>query len=209
MNFDLSMPAQLTSALGPDLLLMGGAMLLLLWAGWRRESDEHQRSVGILSIVLCILTMIAVGYYAYQSYDTIETVFAHEEPQDVLEPVVIAESGDGGPVTLLPQLASANGTQVRIRNANEALPEEAGPPWKQRGRLNVLLLGADAGPGRGGLRWVKAEHFVRPTGGELGARCGRLILAGITRLIGSGRLRTEHVGVATLCEFYVLRGLKL
>jgi NADH-quinone oxidoreductase subunit N len=68
MNFDLSMPAQLTSALGPDLLLMGGAMILLLWSGWRPESDAHQRSVGVLSIVLCVLTMIAVGYYAYQGY---------------------------------------------------------------------------------------------------------------------------------------------
>jgi NADH-quinone oxidoreductase subunit N len=68
MNFDLSKPAQLTAALGPDLLLMVGAMMLLLWAGWRRESDAHQRSVGILSIGLCVLTMIAVGYYAYQGY---------------------------------------------------------------------------------------------------------------------------------------------
>jgi len=68
MNFDLSMPAQLTAALGPDLLLMGGAMILLLWSGWRPESDAHQRSVGVLSIVLCVLTMIAVGYYAYQGY---------------------------------------------------------------------------------------------------------------------------------------------
>ncbi len=68
MSFDLSMPAQLTAALGPDLLLMAGAMILLLWSGWRPESDAHQRSVGILSIALCILTMVAVGYYAYQGY---------------------------------------------------------------------------------------------------------------------------------------------
>ncbi len=68
MNFDLSMPSQLTAALGPDLLLMGGAMILLLWSGWRPESDAHQRSVGILSIALCVLTMVAVGYYAYQGY---------------------------------------------------------------------------------------------------------------------------------------------
>jgi NADH-quinone oxidoreductase subunit N len=68
MSFDLNMPAQLTAALGPDLLLMGGAMILLLWSGWRPESDAHQRSVGILSIVLCVLTMVAVGYYAYNGY---------------------------------------------------------------------------------------------------------------------------------------------
>lgn len=68
MQFDLTRPAQLTSALGPDLLLMGGAMLLLIWAGWRRESDEHQRSVGILSMALCIFTMVAVAYYAYVGY---------------------------------------------------------------------------------------------------------------------------------------------
>jgi NADH-quinone oxidoreductase subunit N len=47
---------------------MGGSMLLLLWAGWRPESDEHQRSVGLLSMALCIFTMVAVGYYAYTGY---------------------------------------------------------------------------------------------------------------------------------------------
>jgi NADH-quinone oxidoreductase subunit N len=68
MSFDLAAPAQLTWALGPDLLLMAGAMVLLLWAGWRPESDAHQRQVGIASIVLCIVTMAAVGYYAYAGY---------------------------------------------------------------------------------------------------------------------------------------------
>jgi NADH-quinone oxidoreductase subunit N len=76
MRFDLSMPGQLSSALGPDLLLLSGAMLLLLWSGWRRESDEHQRNVGILSIALCIFTMVAVGYYAYQGYTSTNGVIA-------------------------------------------------------------------------------------------------------------------------------------
>ena len=76
MNFDLSQPAQLSSALGPDLIMMGGAMLLLLWAGWRRETNEHQRSVGILSIALCVITMIAVGYYAYEGYTASNGVIA-------------------------------------------------------------------------------------------------------------------------------------
>ena len=68
MSFDLSLPAQLSGALGPDLFLMGGAMLLLLWSGWRPESDEHQRSVGILSMALCIFTMGLVGFYAHEGY---------------------------------------------------------------------------------------------------------------------------------------------
>jgi NADH-quinone oxidoreductase subunit N len=68
VNFDLNLPAQLSGALGPDLLLIGGAMILLLWSAWRPESDEHQRNIGILSIALCIVTMVAVGYYAYTGY---------------------------------------------------------------------------------------------------------------------------------------------
>src|SRR4051812_33748551 len=89
MQFDLSMPAQLTSALGPDLLLMGGAMVLLLWSGWRRESDEHQRSVGILSMALCIFTMVAVGYYAYQGYTATVGVIAVDNFRWALDEIVL------------------------------------------------------------------------------------------------------------------------
>jgi NADH-quinone oxidoreductase subunit N len=59
-TFSLAIPSQLTAALIPDLLLMAGAMALLLWAVWRKESPEHQRSVGVLSIGLCVATLIAV-----------------------------------------------------------------------------------------------------------------------------------------------------
>ena len=58
--YDLSMPPHLMAALLPDLILVGGAMLLLLWAVWRRESPAHQRSVGVLSIGLCVATLVAV-----------------------------------------------------------------------------------------------------------------------------------------------------
>jgi NADH-quinone oxidoreductase subunit N len=58
--YDLSIPSHLMAALLPDLILAGGAMLLLLWAVWRRESASHQRSVGVLSIGLCVATLVAV-----------------------------------------------------------------------------------------------------------------------------------------------------
>jgi NADH-quinone oxidoreductase subunit N len=57
-RLDLAVPADLTLALVPDLVLMGGAMLLLIWAAWRPDSDAHQRRVGLASIVLAGITMV-------------------------------------------------------------------------------------------------------------------------------------------------------
>jgi NADH-quinone oxidoreductase subunit N len=57
-TLDLTIPGQLSLALLPDLVLMGGAMLLLLWAAWRPDSDAHQRSVGIGSIVLSGIVLV-------------------------------------------------------------------------------------------------------------------------------------------------------
>lgn len=62
MTYDLSIPAQLSAALMPDLLLMGGAMILMLFAAWRPDSDQHQRAVGYGSLGLLLLTMVAVVY---------------------------------------------------------------------------------------------------------------------------------------------------
>ena len=65
---DLSVPVQLTIALGPDLLLMGGAMILLLWAAWRPDGPGHQRSIATASIVLTILTAAATWWYLIHGY---------------------------------------------------------------------------------------------------------------------------------------------
>ena len=64
MTFDLSIPAQLMGALVPDIVLMVGAMVLMLYAAWRPESAEHQRRVGLASVAVIVVTVIAVAWYA-------------------------------------------------------------------------------------------------------------------------------------------------
>ncbi len=76
MTFDLSIPGQLMSALGPDLLLMGGAMLLLLWSAWKPESDAHQRNVGVASIVLCITVIVAIAFYVARADTSLPGIIA-------------------------------------------------------------------------------------------------------------------------------------
>ncbi|HVZ47580.1 MAG TPA: NADH-quinone oxidoreductase subunit N [Gemmatimonadaceae bacterium] len=63
MTFDLSQPAGLMGALGPDIVLMVGAMALMLFAAWRPESDAHQRTVGYASIGIIGLTAVAIAVY--------------------------------------------------------------------------------------------------------------------------------------------------
>ena len=58
--FDLSIPAHLLHAYLPDLIVMGGGMLLLLWAVWRPESETHSRAVAYGAIGLCAAGMAAV-----------------------------------------------------------------------------------------------------------------------------------------------------
>ncbi len=63
---NLSIPSQLSFALLPDLVLMGGAMLLLIWAAWRPESIRHQRAVGTAAIALLVITAVLIGWFMLQ-----------------------------------------------------------------------------------------------------------------------------------------------
>ena len=64
MPLDLTKGLQLSLALTPDLLLFAGAMLLMLFAAWQSDSAEHQRRVGMASLVLIALTIVAVVTFA-------------------------------------------------------------------------------------------------------------------------------------------------
>ncbi len=65
-TFDLTIPSQLMTALAPDITLMVGAMGLLLWAAWGRESIQRQRAVGVGGMILCGIVAAMVVYFMQQ-----------------------------------------------------------------------------------------------------------------------------------------------
>jgi NADH-quinone oxidoreductase subunit N len=64
------------TALGPDIILMAGAMCLLLWSAWRPESDAHQRNVGVASIALCVTVIVAIAFYVARGDDALPGIIA-------------------------------------------------------------------------------------------------------------------------------------
>ena len=60
MTFDLSIPAQLLAALAPDLILMGGAMILMVIAALRPETNENQRAIGGMAVMVLLAAAAAV-----------------------------------------------------------------------------------------------------------------------------------------------------
>ena len=90
-----------------------------------------------------VLPHIALGLVAYTQYDVITTVFAAPEG-----PVAAA------PSTTTTEPEAVAGMSVSVESTTTTLaPEPETPPiWDGLSRLNIVLLGADAGEGRRGLR---------------------------------------------------------
>jgi len=64
VNFDLSTPLGLTAALGPELVVIAGAMVLMLVAAWLGDRPNAQRIVGIAAIAFCVVALATVILYA-------------------------------------------------------------------------------------------------------------------------------------------------
>jgi NADH:ubiquinone oxidoreductase subunit 2 (subunit N) len=64
MTFDLATPGGLMGALGPDLVLIAGAMVLMLMAAWRPESAAQQRTVGLSALAVIAATVAVTVWYA-------------------------------------------------------------------------------------------------------------------------------------------------
>jgi LCP family protein required for cell wall assembly len=100
---------------------------------------------GLLAVVLVMGgAHVAVAYYDLQALDLVSGVFNPDqvEPTDSPDPEGSATSDPGAePEPTESPLATAPPDAT-------ALPDATLPPWDGKGRLNVLLIGADRRPGQ-------------------------------------------------------------
>ena len=114
-------------------------------------------AAGLLGVILAgTLGMHAVvGVVGYKTYDTLETAFHSFEPTPTPPPQSLAP---GATPTTVPTPGPT-----------------PGPRWSADGRLNILLVGGDAGPGRWSLRTDSMELL------SIEISTGRAALFGIPR----------------------------
>ncbi len=67
-TLDLSDPASLSFAIMPELVLCAGAMVMLLVAAWRPEGAAHSRRVALGSMVVALLSLVAVLFMQWQGH---------------------------------------------------------------------------------------------------------------------------------------------
>jgi LCP family protein required for cell wall assembly len=107
------------------------------WPSAARHAPRTAGSVLLAILLLATLGMHAgLGYIGYKTYDTITTVF---NPVGTPEPTVVPTPG---PSTTGPATPTAEPTP-------QPTPQ---PIWSDDGRLDMLLVGGDSGPGRLSLR---------------------------------------------------------
>jgi LCP family protein required for cell wall assembly len=106
-----------------------------------RPRATGRSSAGVLVALLLGTTMIhgAIGYVGYRAYEADRAILADDQGHvgfEIPEPSWGPDGAPGG--------STANGAPSPAANP--------GPTWAEDGRLNLLLIGSDNGPGRWSLR---------------------------------------------------------
>jgi len=126
----------------------------------------------------------AIALYDYDSYRTLGAVFPEEEPEAAVpfapdaayesddDPIAATFEDTRGPLTTGPTLtetassrsnAAAVGAPALTPSAAVADRQYRAAPWERTGRVTVLLLGGDRGPGRAGIRTDTMIVFTMDT----------------------------------------------
>ncbi len=104
---------QLIAALTPDIVMMIGAMVLMLMAGWGPESVERQRSVGIAGIAVCVVSACVVLYFIAVGTVSSAGVIAVDNFRWILDLILLAAT------------AGTLGLMLDYNAREEILPAEA------------------------------------------------------------------------------------
>ena len=144
----------------------------VLFAAWRIFAivDAERRAIAlqpqprpahrgttVVMIALVIATIAmhgAVEAVAYDAYDTLDQVFAASDSDNGFQIPEASFEPDDSP-TPVPTATPTQGPTPSPVPTPTPVPTPSptpGPKWAADGRLNLLLIGSDAGPGRWALR---------------------------------------------------------
>ena len=122
------------------------------WRLGRRPAAGPARG-AILAVLLAAVALpqALVAWYDWTAYDTITTVFADTDPARIAPGLPFQADAPGSVVAAPAGLLSAAAVPEKLR-VEPDVTTPVDPAWPRGGRLTVLLLGGDAGPGRSGIR---------------------------------------------------------
>jgi NADH-quinone oxidoreductase subunit N len=98
VQFDLSIPLQLSAALTPDIIMMVGAMILMLRAAWGPDSIDRQRSIGAWGIGVCVISAATIVYFMMKGASAGPGVIAVDNFRWVIDLVLLL--GTAGTIAL-------------------------------------------------------------------------------------------------------------
>lgn len=154
----LLQPSVLLGLIVLNIALIGYRLLVMLDAYRlaRRRQGITGRSRPAVAALLVLAGLVigthgALAYGSYAAYDLVTGVFADDQSGLVggLEPDLDSPT----PATFTPSATNSSEPSLASNSpAPTPTPTPATPPWAADGRFNVLLIGADSGPGRWRLR---------------------------------------------------------
>lgn len=142
---ELLQPTVLLGLLSINLLLLGLRLLAgaSAWRAARRRSGRTPMTLVLVLIALLVVgPQLGAAALLWRTYDTVTTIFAPSPDLGLASP---------NPSEPLPSALPTLPPTPQETPAPTPVPTPT-PDWASRGRLNLLLVGADAGPGRWSLR---------------------------------------------------------
>jgi LCP family protein required for cell wall assembly len=123
------------------------------------RAPHRGATAALIALVIATIALHgAVEVVGYQAYATLEEVFVSSDGDDgfaIPEPS-FDDEGEGAatatPVPTPTPTAGPTATPVPTPTPTPTPSPTPGPKWAKDGRLNLLLIGSDRGPGRWSLR---------------------------------------------------------